>query len=367
MKVFISSVIAGFEPYREAAARGVRALGHEVVRAEDFGASPASPQEVCLRGVRDADVIVLIIGDRYGYMQRSGLSATHEEYREARERRSVLVFVQQGVEREPRETEFLHEVQAWSTGHYTAGFFNPEELQAAVTRGVHEFELSRAAGPVDEVEMLSRARALLPPTGATAQPSLHLAVAGGPRQQILRPSELEHPQLKRTIQQEALFGAVPMFDEQKGTRSMIEGHSLLLEQDNTSIRLDELGGISVTMPALSEPERGSYSVIRSLIQEEVEVRLQRGLRFTGWLLDHIDGAKRLSDIVIVVGLFGAGWIPWRTAAEHRASPHQATMGKGNDQIIIQPSPARRSRAALTLDAGRIAEDLSVLLRRELHA
>ena len=95
--------------YRDAAAQAVRALGHEVIRAEDFGASPASPQEVCLHGAREADVVVLLVGARYGYPQASGLSATHEEYREARERCRVLVFVQQGVEHEPPQQKILRE------------------------------------------------------------------------------------------------------------------------------------------------------------------------------------------------------------------------------------------------------------------
>ncbi len=50
MKVFVSSVIRGFEPFREAAVRAAQTLGHEVIRAEDFGASPDSPQQVCLAG-----------------------------------------------------------------------------------------------------------------------------------------------------------------------------------------------------------------------------------------------------------------------------------------------------------------------------
>ena len=93
MQVFISSVISGMEPYRNAAARAVRTLGHEPRMAEDYGASPDTPQRACLAGVRDADVVVLLLGARYGHPQESGLSATHEEYREAKERRPVLAFV----------------------------------------------------------------------------------------------------------------------------------------------------------------------------------------------------------------------------------------------------------------------------------
>src|SRR5262245_40121385 len=117
MKIFISSVIRGFEAYRDAAARAARALRHEVKRAEDFSASPSTPQQACLSGIRWAEAVILIIGSRYGPRQPSGLSATHEEYREARGRCPVIVLVQRGVDLEPAQQEFLGEVQAWATGH----------------------------------------------------------------------------------------------------------------------------------------------------------------------------------------------------------------------------------------------------------
>lgn len=78
--------------------------------AEDFGAKPTSPQVACLEGVRQAGIVVLILGKDYGAKQSSGLSATHEEYLEARQSRPVIAFVQEGVDRDPDETEFVKEV-----------------------------------------------------------------------------------------------------------------------------------------------------------------------------------------------------------------------------------------------------------------
>lgn len=43
MKVFLSSVIRGMQETREAAARALTALGHDVKRAEDYEAMPDSP------------------------------------------------------------------------------------------------------------------------------------------------------------------------------------------------------------------------------------------------------------------------------------------------------------------------------------
>ena len=97
MKIFLSSVIRGFEAYRDASARAARALRHEVKRAEDFAASSATPQQACLAGVRWAEAVILLLGVRYGDRQASGISPTHEGYREARERCPVLFFVERGA------------------------------------------------------------------------------------------------------------------------------------------------------------------------------------------------------------------------------------------------------------------------------
>jgi hypothetical protein len=88
MKIFISSVISGFEDLRAAAALAIRSLGHEPVIAENFDAALVSPRVACLGGVREADLVVLILGKSYGAVQtNSGISATHEEWLEAKNRR----------------------------------------------------------------------------------------------------------------------------------------------------------------------------------------------------------------------------------------------------------------------------------------
>lgn len=126
MNVFVSSLISGFEPFRDAARSAVVTLRLEPVMAEDFGSQPNSPQIACLQGVRAADLVVLILGERYGSPQgSSGISPTHEEYLEARDKKQILVFVQEGVTREPQQARFVDEVQAWRTGFFRGGFKPP--------------------------------------------------------------------------------------------------------------------------------------------------------------------------------------------------------------------------------------------------
>lgn len=365
MKVFVSSVMVDFQDYRDAAATAARALGHEVKRAEDFGASPDSPQQACLAGVRWGEVILLLLGERYGQPQASGLSATHEEYREAKDRSTVLAFVKETAEREDPQETFVREVRDWTRGVYTAEFSSIEQLRDAVIRALHELELSRQAGSADEAEMLARARTLVPEHRGIVASALTVIVASGPQQEIVRPSELEDPELIRDVQREALLGDVPVLDPSRGTRTDVRGNTLTLEQDNASVLLDQLGTIRVIQPAQREEDRRGMQ-LPALIEEDVRDILHRGLRFAGWLMERVDPTRRISDVVPIASL-QRGSLTWRTRAEHERNPNTGRMSIGPDPITVHLMPARRHRAVLVQALPATVDDLTVLLRRGVLA
>jgi hypothetical protein len=363
VKVFMSSVVGGYDEFRASAAEAIETLGHQVLRSENFPASVGTPQQACLAAVRDADVVVLLLGERYGAPQDSGLSATHEEYREAREKKPILVFVEEGVTSETAQRAFIDEVEAWSTGHVRVGFSTPEDLKAKVTRALHEYELAASAGAVDEDEMLERARAMIPDrSGFGSSPQLVLVIVGGPYQQIVRPSELEDRDLMRDLQMEALFGTHPVLDPSDGTDASIQGTGLTLRQSGSFVTFDQAGTVSVGQRVQKRrPEAGME--LPALIVEDAKDALAAAIRFAGLVLDRVDPTHRVTDVVVMAHLAGAGFMPWRTRAEHQASPNAGQMGIGGDDITVTLTPARRRRQALTHEADRIAEDLVTLLRR----
>ncbi len=359
MKVFISSTIRGLEPFREATARAAAALRHEVKRSEDFGASADTPQQACLAGVRWADVVVLLLGARYGDPQASGISATHEEYREAKSRCPVLAFVQRSVEREAAEQGFVDEVRSWAGGVLTGDFASPEELHDAVTGALHELELAQQAGPMDEGEMTVRAQALIPDGYGFQGATLFLATACGPRQQILRPSELGEPLLERDLHREALLGEHAIFDTTQGVRARVVGEAILLEQAQASLLVDSLGSVR-----LGQPATGRGAGLPVLIEEEVADRLARSLRLMAWILDRIDPVRRLSHVAPTVALLSAAYLGWRTRAEHADSPNTVQMPMNvGDRVVVGLTPAVRPRPALTYEVSEMVEDVIALLRR----
>ncbi len=83
IRVFVSSVSLGLEPTRKQIIADLQTAGYDVGAMERFGAQPQIPIDVCLREVRKADVLVLLIGPRYGSLLPQGISYTHAEFREA--------------------------------------------------------------------------------------------------------------------------------------------------------------------------------------------------------------------------------------------------------------------------------------------
>ncbi|HEY0628890.1 MAG TPA: DUF4062 domain-containing protein [Sphingomicrobium sp.] len=367
MKIFVSSLIGGMEDFRAAAVEAIQSLGHEAGTAEAFSADANSPRVACLAGVRDANLVVLILGGRYGAIQQpSGISATHEEYREARGKKPVLAFIQQGVEREPQQAAFVQEVEDWEHGQFRAAFSTREQLRNEVTRAIHQRELALAAAPVDANELLSRALAMVAHQDSRhfgqARILLRLAVVGGPMQQILRPVEIERPELARTILQAALFGTAPIFDTSESNSTELISDRLSIGQSNgNAVSIDERGSILISFRVPSERGMGV------VLEEDISERLRAGLTFSAALLDQIDSAHRLSRVVVAAHLEGSGYSAWRTRAEHQHSPNQVTYTRGFTEEQEEPvhfQPPDQARAALAYDADTITEDLVALLRRQ---
>lgn len=369
MKVFISSLISGFGSQREAARRAVTTLRHEPVMAEDFGAQPNSPQVACLQGLRGSDLVVLVLGERYGFVPAgSSLSATHQEYREARGTKPVLAFVQQGVTPEPEQAAFIEEVQGWEGGLFRGTFTDAVDLQEGIIRALYDVTLASAVAPVDEAEVVARAIALIPAENRNQVTStfLDLAVAGGPTQRILRPVELEAASLAEHLQQAAMFGEHRVFDRAKGVNGGMADADLVISQERgTFLRLTEQGALAIHMP-LDEPRSPGhmgFDMGMVIIEETVHQRLTTALGFAAAILERIDPTQRLTHLAIGARISGAEHRAWRTRAQNAASPNSIQMSMGG-RGERSPITVSVRRAVLRLDRAALIEDLLVPLRRQ---
>ncbi len=96
MRVFISSTYIDLAEYREAVAKAVNAIGHDVILWEQQEISAGeSIVESINKSIDEADVFVLIIGDRSGaQVEGSAASGTEYEYTLAETKnKPILVFI----------------------------------------------------------------------------------------------------------------------------------------------------------------------------------------------------------------------------------------------------------------------------------
>lgn len=361
-KIFISSLISSMLVFRAAAKEAIEQLDCEAIMAEDFGAKPTSPQIACLQGVRQAAAVVLLMGKHYGETQSSGLSATHEEYRDAREKRPVFGFVQKVDQRELEQKAFIDEAGKWASGLLWQEFSTPDELRRLVTKQLHGWMVANATGPIDEQAMLQEAMSALPEEQRGYSQfgrSLVLSLAPGPKQAVLRPSEIEKTQLADEISQAALFGATKLFSTEKSNVVKVQGQALVLTHDQSrgEVRLEPEGTISIRLPL----NLAGHGVV--VIEEDVVHTLSQALRYATWLLDKVDPTQRLTHCALAAKITGGDGGTWRTQKEQEASPGSFQMFMGKPEAV-HLRPAHRPRAALTQQAEEFVEDLVALLRRE---
>ncbi len=370
MDVFVSSLITGMEADRAAVRQAVERLGHRAVMAEQFGARPNSPQVACLQELRNSNAVVLVLGERYGATQASGLSATHEEYRAAQGQKPVIIFLKDG-DLEPAQAAFTAEVSAWEGGLFREAYSAPEQLDGLVTRALHRLALANAAMPLDPTALTRRAIELVERIEDRSQSgaTLHLGVAAGPSTTLLRPAEIESRQLASQIQQRVLFDARPLFDTRVGSEIALADHALSVYQGqrhapSAEVRLWPGGDICVSV-SVPGNERSHMSYV---IEEEVAEKIASALGFAAWALVHIDPTERVTHVAISARIVGNSVMGWRTAAEQAASPNSGSwsfMGREDERgQPVHLSPAHMHRAALVMRAQAITEDLVVLLRRK---
>ena len=366
MRVFVSSVIGGMEPHRAAVSDAVASLGYAVIRSEDFGASTDTPRRACLQAARTADLTIVLLGANYGQPQSSGLSATHEEFREACDHGTVAVLVQSDMDPEPRQREFVREARDWATGRLTDTFSDASDLRSKVTMLLHQHALRQQSGPVEPSELLERARLWLPRHRQHSPPRLHVIVTGGPRQELIPPSKLDDQQFSGPILQQALFGTEPVFTPGHGTRTVLERGHLRLEQDGATIALVEDGTVVVSVPAMRR-DREIRMALPALIEDDIRSALTAALGFTAWFLGEVDSLRRLSHIVVLGAIEGGSVHGWRTRAEHAANPHQMTMSMHQRDLVVVPeAPVVRPRSYLTSNRDQLVDDLLARLRREVR-
>jgi hypothetical protein len=151
LKVMLSSVRRDLADVRDSAAALIDALGYECVRFEDVTTESIPPRAVCVQMVERSDIYLLLLGGRYGDpMPDTDMAPTEEEWAVARRLgKPTVVLIREGVEREPRQAEFITRVRSYQDGAWRGTFRDIPDLLLRL-----KADLANAAedimGPVSE-------------------------------------------------------------------------------------------------------------------------------------------------------------------------------------------------------------------------
>ena len=211
LRAFISSPMKGLAAYREAAAQGIRDAGHQPIRVEDFPSDTASPRNSCLDGVKSADVLVLLLFERYGFVTPSGKSATEEEYDEARRcHKSILVFRHTGVSPDDAQQGFVEKVEDYVGGHQRTCFHDPASLRDAIKRTMSvakKRDMSRASKAATRLNAM-----ISPPQDADRNVWVHSVWTTARDGEDIDVMEMSSQEYLRTIQRMAHDNGQPLLN-----------------------------------------------------------------------------------------------------------------------------------------------------------
>lgn len=148
-RIFISSLARGeMAEIRTATRAAVESLDMRPVMFETQPASAEGSRRALFDQVGTSDALLLLVGAEYGEPGERGISPTEEEFQQARDRGiDVLALVQEGIEREPAQEEFLARVRGtWERGNFTANFTGPADVALAAVKTLTAWQRSRAGG-----------------------------------------------------------------------------------------------------------------------------------------------------------------------------------------------------------------------------
>jgi len=149
-KIFISSTVAEFEKYREAARKAVELMGDRPVMCEEFGARPYASDIACIAEVESSDIYLLIMGDKFGFVGPSGESVTQMEFHAAKALgKPILAFVQE-CSMDASQAAFRKEVEDFTSGFFRSTFNSPEELKDCIVKSLRQLNQAQQAVLEDE-------------------------------------------------------------------------------------------------------------------------------------------------------------------------------------------------------------------------
>lgn len=365
--VFLSSVIRGYEDVRDAAAAGVERVGMHPIRSERLAAEASSPRRALLDEVADADLYMLLLGERYG--EATGERApTEDEFDEAvRRHKPILVLVQEGG-LEAAQQAFLERIRgSWGDGVFYGRFRGPEDVGAAVAAalGRHQAGIIED-GPAAQARAIELASGEARPGTTSSGVAARCALVPLRQLVLLDPVTLDEAHLGDDLA--GLLRAADLVPQRIGLAAHVSGAGVRVEGSDVD---------NWTRPEAVITADGAIVVVGSVAVEgtmgfslvdpgKLEALVRRAGRFAQLVWDRLDARGEISRVAVAAAIpesqhKGFGAVSGNSMSMSMSLPPVVVSDPAEivarGQLADQ-EPARRVLAAIKrvfADAGAVQE------------
>ncbi len=368
-RVFVSSVIDGFEEYRDAARRGIVEAGAEPVLVEDLPAQDETPRNVCLDGVASCDVVVVIVGSRAGWRTPSGQFAMVEEAEFARRRGIPLMVFLEDTGRDEEAEQIVSELEDYVDGRFRKKFSGCDELSALVRDCVSPLCSSLKTRPRDpaQFEVLSSEE-----PEDTGETTLRVVVAPERDEEVIDPAQLQSKAFSRTVLEAGHRDDVDFFSYRNPHEVELENDWLVIRElasgdgaargevatiriqgDGTLVLETRVTGRDWDDDSPSDADLDSFVIS----EESLETELLRCFAFLTAVIENIDPFGRQRGFHYQPVLLNAGNRTFEKEPQPRSSYEVNLRGPKGTLLPILDSPRLISRESF----GHPGEEVSRLL------
>ena len=330
-----------------------------------------------LDGVRSADALVLVLGERYGFVGPSGLSATEEEYNEARDtHRRILVFVQADVVYEPEQRSLVERVQSYVDGHWRKSFRESAELTELVANAVAAMDLVDAPFRGNHAMMRIASELKWDAPNSTNAVFLRTVWTTLRDEEVIDPLHLDNDGFEQALLRLGHDCDPSLFDYKHSKNSVVEASLIRISQGDlddwreadhfVTVEVNIHGTLVVTQNAVTAQARpgaiDQYMSGHVIDPNIVQARLSQAWSFAAAWWKYHDPYRRHDALLYNSALYNIGSRTFRPAPRPGESIQIPFTPLDSPLVVFDP-PRMISRADFDRSDTEISRIISLIKRR----
>lgn len=317
-RVFVSSVIDGFDDVRESSRLGIlKANCEPVLVNEDFPSISQSSRNACLDGVESSDIFILIIGNRGGWKTPSGKLVVEEEFLHAKKHKLPILLFLQNVLRDTEGQRLAQELSDYVDGFYRKTFTTTAELQDLIYQSLQPLINHQKNIPMNTTIIQEF---FISPFEIPNHTSLRLVLSPERQEEVINPVQLVSQKFLSSIYEISHHNNIKLLNYQNPKVHTIQGNSLIIHQqhnriqnqltDEVRIEIIENGIVIIDSNVTGRVARHDgigFVDIMMVSTDTITQLLETYFKFIFAFYENLDQFKRHQQFLFNVALIGLGY------------------------------------------------------------